>query len=225
MRLLVQYPLMSFTELPKTGVLETQFPVIMPEIRRALEGQPRLEVGRSIIWYGGKILLLMRVGTHFSGMWELPGGKKENGSDLLATAVREVEEETGLQGNFSPDRPRAFLIEEEVPEKQLLHVMRFDKNNPMMPGTPYDGAMVVTHISQIHAFTDTVMIEPESHSQFLWIEPEVALTLFGDELTPYTRFAIEAVVAQKRHEDFSTQRLEMIPEWAEMSAVQTEAVR
>jgi hypothetical protein len=69
------------------------------------------------------------------------------------------------------------------------------------------------------------MIEPESHSQFLWIEPEVALTLFGDELTPYTRFAIEAVVAQKRHEDFSTQRLEMIPEWAEMSAVQTEAVR
>lgn len=41
---------------------------------------------------GGHILLI-----HRKGKWDLPKGKLEEGEDLQACAVREVEEETGLQ--------------------------------------------------------------------------------------------------------------------------------
>lgn len=41
----------------------------------------------------GKVLMIFR-----NGIWDLPKGHQEEGEDIRATALREVEEETGLEG-------------------------------------------------------------------------------------------------------------------------------
>jgi 8-oxo-dGTP diphosphatase len=45
----------------------------------------------------GRLLLGKRIATHGNGMWQIPGGKPDPGETLLWTALRELEEETGLR--------------------------------------------------------------------------------------------------------------------------------
>jgi len=184
-----------------------------PTIQEKISGRPRLDVSRSIIWYEDKVLLMVRKGTHYDGYWELPGGKKEEGFDSYATAGKEIEEETGLKGSYSEEEPRTLILEEETPENQLLHVMKFDKYHPLMRGSKYDQTMVVTHISQARAFSSQVTMDPESHSQFMWVKPEEALSLpeYAEKLTPYTRFALEAVIAQKQKREYPKERMDELP--------------
>jgi 8-oxo-dGTP diphosphatase len=47
---------------------------------------------------GLQILLIKRKNEPFQGMWALPGGFMEMDETLEQTAVRELEEETGLKG-------------------------------------------------------------------------------------------------------------------------------
>jgi 8-oxo-dGTP diphosphatase len=49
---------------------------------------------------GGKILLIHR-NTERLVQWELPGGKLEEGEDLQAAAIREVQEEVGIAVSIS----------------------------------------------------------------------------------------------------------------------------
>jgi 8-oxo-dGTP diphosphatase len=46
----------------------------------------------------GKMLLGKRIAAHGNGMWQIPGGKPDPGETVLWTALRELEEETGLRG-------------------------------------------------------------------------------------------------------------------------------
>jgi 8-oxo-dGTP diphosphatase len=45
-----------------------------------------------------KLLLGLRAGSHGAGTWALPGGAIDPGEDHFMTALRELEEETGLLG-------------------------------------------------------------------------------------------------------------------------------
>jgi ADP-ribose pyrophosphatase YjhB (NUDIX family) len=45
-----------------------------------------------------KILLGERAGSHGAGTWAFPGGAIDEGEDYFMTALRELEEETGLLG-------------------------------------------------------------------------------------------------------------------------------
>nr|WP_228046750.1 NUDIX domain-containing protein [Saccharopolyspora sp. HNM0983] len=49
----------------------------------------------------GQVLLSMRRGDAYDGMWHLPSGKLDAGEDLPAAAVREAREEIGVQ--LAPD--------------------------------------------------------------------------------------------------------------------------
>ncbi len=63
----------------------------------------KIEVTAAIIKHEGKILITERPeGTHLEGLWEFPGGKKENNENLEECVTREIREELGIQIN--PDK-------------------------------------------------------------------------------------------------------------------------
>lgn len=57
--------------------------------------KPRVGVS-AIIKKNGKYLLGKRKGSHGDGTWSFPGGHLEAGETILACALREILEETGL---------------------------------------------------------------------------------------------------------------------------------
>ena len=56
---------------------------------------PQIGIG-VVVWRGDKVLLVKRKNPPRAGEWALPGGKQEWGETIMAAAVREVREETGL---------------------------------------------------------------------------------------------------------------------------------
>lgn len=47
---------------------------------------------------GGDILIAKRAASaHQGGLWEFPGGKREDGEDILTALVREFDEELGVE--------------------------------------------------------------------------------------------------------------------------------
>jgi 8-oxo-dGTP diphosphatase len=49
-----------------------------------------------VLFYSGYVLLGKRKGAHGEGEWALPGGKVDPNEDPAKTAIRELEEETGI---------------------------------------------------------------------------------------------------------------------------------
>ena len=65
-------------------------------------GQPEevVEVALAVTVRGGRVLVARRDrDAHLGGLWEFPGGKIERGEEPEAAALRELAEETGLDGN------------------------------------------------------------------------------------------------------------------------------
>ena len=60
---------------------------------------PKVGIGVMIKNEKNEILLGLRKGSHGAGEWSFPGGHLEFGETILATAKREVQEETGLELN------------------------------------------------------------------------------------------------------------------------------
>jgi mutator protein MutT len=54
-------------------------------------------VAAGMIWKDGKVLITKRPkGSHLEGLWEFPGGKKEEGETLRECLEREIREELGV---------------------------------------------------------------------------------------------------------------------------------
>lgn len=60
-------------------------------------GAPQLCVG-AIVILDGRLLLVQRANEPAAGSWSLPGGRVEPGELLAEAVVRELAEETGLEG-------------------------------------------------------------------------------------------------------------------------------
>lgn len=65
-------------------------------IGKIMNSVPRIGVGVCVI-KDGKVLLGKRLNAHGQGTWAFPGGHLEFGETVSECAVREVEEETGMQ--------------------------------------------------------------------------------------------------------------------------------
>lgn len=56
-----------------------------------------LDVTAGLIFHSGKVLISKRrKGSHQGGMWEFPGGKREDGESLRECLERELAEELGI---------------------------------------------------------------------------------------------------------------------------------
>lgn len=60
-------------------------------------GRPEICAGAVAIDHG-RLLLVKRGTDPDSGLWSLPGGRVESGESVVSAAVREFQEETGLEG-------------------------------------------------------------------------------------------------------------------------------
>ncbi len=59
---------------------------------------PHHTVAAGVIWRGGKVLIAQRPADGLlGGMWEFPGGKREDGEDLPACLRRELDEELAVR--------------------------------------------------------------------------------------------------------------------------------
>jgi mutator protein MutT len=57
-----------------------------------------IEVSDGLIFRGGKLLITQRhAGAHLGGLWEFPGGKREDGETFEECLVRELREELGIE--------------------------------------------------------------------------------------------------------------------------------
>jgi len=64
---------------------------------------PHYDVAVGLVWRRGKLLIAKRP-THamLGGLWEFPGGKRQDGEALEATVRREIREELGLDVTVGP---------------------------------------------------------------------------------------------------------------------------
>ena len=61
-------------------------------------GKKIIEVSAALIFRGGKLLITQRhADAHLGGLWEFPGGKREDGESFEQCLVREIREELGVE--------------------------------------------------------------------------------------------------------------------------------
>jgi len=67
-------------------------------VRARRKAVPHIEVGLGIVWRRGRVLLCKRrADAMLGGLWEFPGGKREEGESVEACIRRELREECGLE--------------------------------------------------------------------------------------------------------------------------------
>ncbi len=87
-------PLGVFCEAKRLSI-QTELPIRAP--RRAI---PHYDVTAGIIWRNGKFLITLRPPRGLlGGLWEFPGGKKEEGEGLKTCLRREIREELAIDIN------------------------------------------------------------------------------------------------------------------------------
>ena len=65
---------------------------------KGLTTKPRIEVGAAVIFNQGNILISQRDdSSHLSGLWEFPGGKREDNESFEECVRREIQEELNVE--------------------------------------------------------------------------------------------------------------------------------
>ena len=82
-----------------------------------------VQVAAALIHENGRYLITRRKsGTHLAGLWEFPGGKREEGESLEACLRRELREELGVEIS---EPVLLQMIKHAYPEKTVeLHFYR-----------------------------------------------------------------------------------------------------
>ncbi|MCS6936156.1 MAG: A/G-specific adenine glycosylase [Candidatus Bipolaricaulota bacterium] len=98
-------PLSAFCEARRRGV-QDELPLAAPK-----RPKPHYEVAVGVIWKGDRVFIARRPDRGLlGGLWEFPGGKRQQDEPLEQTLVREIAEETGMRVG----RPRPLTVVEHA---------------------------------------------------------------------------------------------------------------
>src|SRR5438105_579613 len=98
---------------------------------------PAIDVAAALVFRHGKLLITQRYhDAHLGGLWEFPGGKREEGESFAKCLRRELNEELGIEVEIGE---LLETIEHVYPEKKVrLQFFRcvWKKNEPRTLGCP-----------------------------------------------------------------------------------------
>ncbi len=101
-------------------------------------------VAAGLVVEGGRVLVSRRkAGQHLAGLWELPGGKVEDGEDPRDALVRELREELGIEtavGEIADVTFHRYTDADKAVVLLFFHASR-------LPGSPEPRAVDVAEIA------------------------------------------------------------------------------
>ena len=98
---------------------------------------PIIDVAAAVVFRHGKMLITQRPsGSHLEGLWEFPGGKREQNESFAQCLVRELAEELGIEVAIAEE---IETLVHEYPEKtvrlKFFHC-QWLKHEPQTLGCP-----------------------------------------------------------------------------------------
>ncbi len=127
---------------------------------------------------GGKLAFLLRSGTDWmNGYYGLPAGKIEVDEPLLSGAVREVQEEVGVDV-LESDLRMVFMAHRKSDDDTLAWIdVYFEADT--WGGEPFNA-------------------EPHKHSELVWLDPND----LPKNIVPSVRFALKHIAAGHQYGEF-----------------------
>jgi 8-oxo-dGTP pyrophosphatase MutT (NUDIX family) len=95
--------------------------------------------------------------------WDIPGGRVEEGNDVLTTLQREIEEETGITEIINHEFFSAVISHHQIP---------IDESRKA-------GLVLMVYIVEIPE--DSVITLSDEHTDFDWVEPTIAAQRLGNK--------------------------------------------
>ena len=115
----------------KDNLVEAEYQFISPNPKSALKyfflNFMKIKAAGGIVKSGNEQLFIKR-----NGKWDIPKGKMEKGEKTGETAIREIKEECGLEGNLTIEIKLMktyhcyFLFDESVLKKTTWFVLNYD---------------------------------------------------------------------------------------------------
>jgi 8-oxo-dGTP pyrophosphatase MutT (NUDIX family) len=115
----------------KDNLVEAEYQFISPNPKSALKyfflNFMKIKAAGGIVKSGNEQLFIKR-----NGKWDIPKGKMEKGEKTRETAIREIKEECGLEGNLTIEIKLMktyhcyFMFDESVLKKTTWFVLNYD---------------------------------------------------------------------------------------------------
>lgn len=131
----------------------------------------------AVVVRGSQLLLVRRSNRPNAGLWGFPGGKIELGETVMEAAIRELQEETGIEAEA-----REFLTSVDV----IIH---------------NDEGTLEHHYVLVAVLCEYISGEPlaaDDVSEAEWFEYEKILTTLHDKSPAVGRVAQQAMAGKKR---------------------------
>jgi len=96
-----------------------------------------IDVAAALVFRGGKLLITQRpAGSHLEGLWEFPGGKREENESFQECLVRELIEELGIEVTVGDEVETVVHTYPEKTVRLKFFHCQWRKNEPHTLGCP-----------------------------------------------------------------------------------------